>query len=367
MARAHVRLQFGMWRKDDHGDTSGDARWLYTTVLQDETLNQAGVVRRALEMWASDAAMPLERAEAAFAELIERRFLVVDGHEVLVRTFIRNDNVAEQPNVLRNALTVASQVRSPILRHEIAVELRRLPPAPPPKQTKRGLFVHPDPHAVADELDPPDPPDRTPEPVDNPAPEPSRNRSANRSGTVPSEGFGNGSRTTCGGGGGGGSGSSPVGGCSGEERASAPTTDNAPQAPPPTRQRRTPQRDRGQVDASPIPGMLVSVPAGVPDLPPRCGRHARLPADVDPGPCPGCGAARQRWERDRARQRAEHAAARAAAQQACQLCDEGWIDMPPLTPTGQAASRRCPCSGGKPLPAPEPSGPDEILTPTGTT
>jgi hypothetical protein len=357
MARAHVRLQFGMWRKDDHGDTSGNARWLYTTVLQDETLNQAGVVRRALEMWASDAAMPLERAEAAFAELIERRFLVVDGHEVLVRTFIRNDNVADQPNVLRNALTVASQVRSPILRHEIAVELRRLPPAPPPKQTKRGLFFYPDPHAAADQLDPDG---AAPPPVDNSPRNPSENPSDRTlPGTLPG--------TLGGSGRGSGSGSSPVGGCSGEERASAPTTDNAPQAPPPTRQRKTPQRDRGQVDASPIPGMLVSVPAGVPDLPPRCGRHARLPADVDPGPCPGCGAARQRWERDRAQQRAEHAAARAAAQQACQLCDEGWIDMPPLTPTGQAASRRCPCSGGKPLPAPEPSGPDEILTPTGTT
>jgi hypothetical protein len=222
MARSHVRLQFGMWRKPGHADVTKDARWFYVTILGDETLNQAGVVRVALEMWADDAGMTLDEARAALAELVDRRFAVVDQHELLVRTFVRNDGVSDQPNVLRNALDVARHIRSPLLRRELAAELRKLPPPLPDKVNEKTgrVFRYPDPHACADELDP----DGTPPPGENPSRNPSvngshapvdnspRNPSGNPSaGTLP----GTLGRTPRGRGRGRGSSSGPVGGALG--------------------------------------------------------------------------------------------------------------------------------------------------------
>lgn len=159
MPRTHARMQFGMWRKPGHEKVSKDARLMYQTILLDETVNQAGVVRLSLDMWADDAAMTAAEAQAAIDELCRLDFVIVDGWELLVRTFIRNDTVADQPNVLRNALECARQIRSPKLRSRLAEELRKLAAAPPPREMKNGrMFVYPDPHAVADELDPDPPP-----------------------------------------------------------------------------------------------------------------------------------------------------------------------------------------------------------------
>lgn len=185
MARSHVRLHFGMWRKEGHEKTSKDARWLYVTILSDETLNQAGVVRVSMDVWADDAGMTTAEAEAALLELALRRFVVVDRHELLVRTFIRNDGVAEQPNVLRNALAVATQVRSPILRRALAAELRRLPAPLPPRETPGGRkFIYPDPHATAAEIDP-GPPGPEDDDYLEPFPEPFPEAPQNTPGTLP--------------------------------------------------------------------------------------------------------------------------------------------------------------------------------------
>ncbi|GAA0897855.1 hypothetical protein [Pseudonocardia zijingensis] len=193
MARSHVRLQFGMWRKEGHDDTSKDARWLYVTILSDETLNQAGMVRLSIDLWADDAGMTSEEAREALRELVERRFVVVDRHELLVRTFIRNDGVADQPNVLRNALELARQIRSPTIRRALAAELRKLPLAPPPREIagkggSKRMFVYPDPHAVADEIDPALPPPPSGLPIEGStdvSSNPSLNPSNNPSETLP--------------------------------------------------------------------------------------------------------------------------------------------------------------------------------------
>lgn len=187
MARSHARMQFGMWRKPGHDKVGKNARLLYYTILLDETLNQAGVVRMSLDMWADDAAMTRQEAEDALDELRGDRFVVVDGYELLVRTFIRNDGVADQPNILRNALEVVRHIRSPVLRRAVAEELRKLPPAPPPKPVKgKGPFVYPDPHAVADEIDPGEPPPAGSEPIPNDSGEPFANPSGTLSDPNPS-------------------------------------------------------------------------------------------------------------------------------------------------------------------------------------
>jgi len=92
-----------------------------------------------------------------------------DTEELLVRSFIRNDGVAGQPNVLKMALREAQQTASPRLRSTLATELRRLPP----KRSDTATMKYPDPHSMADLLDP--------EPFPNPPPNPSVNPSVNPS------------------------------------------------------------------------------------------------------------------------------------------------------------------------------------------
>lgn len=188
VARSHVRLQLGLWRKPGHDDVSKDARFLYVTILGDEALNQAGVVVLRPSVWAEDAAMTDAEVEGALRELETRRFVVIDtrSQALLIRTFIRNDGVADQPNVLRNALAVAAQVRSVKIRRAIAAELRRLPPARPPRATSNGrVFTYPDPHALARELDPDsDLPPRCDTPDWNPSGNPSTNGSEQSTGGI---------------------------------------------------------------------------------------------------------------------------------------------------------------------------------------
>lgn len=175
MARSHARLQIGVFSTDDDlRACSPHAKLLYVVLLQDPALNNAGVVVLREAMWADDAGLTDDELEKALLELVDRRFVVVDRRtaELLVRTFIRNDKVYEQPNVLKGALAQAAQILSPALRRSLASELRRLPPKQPDKPGKNGrLVVYPDPHACAALLDPNDPPD-------NPSSNPSRNPSA---------------------------------------------------------------------------------------------------------------------------------------------------------------------------------------------
>jgi len=63
----------------------------------------------------------------------------------------------------------------------LAAELRKLPPKPEDKVARNGrVYVHPDPHATADKIDPGPPTDPNREPIENPSrthPEPFENPS----------------------------------------------------------------------------------------------------------------------------------------------------------------------------------------------
>jgi hypothetical protein len=196
MARSHARFELALFSPDRDPDLaalSKDAKLLYVVIVTDPALNHAGVVLLRTGVWAEEASLDDEELDRAFDELQKTHFTVVDRRtsELLVRSFIRSDKVAEQPNVLKGALSQAQQTRSRPLRRALAAELRRLPPPPPPKIGKNGRPVsYPDPHACAALLDPdgPGPGARnpSPNPSGNPLPNPSGNPSANpSSGTLP--------------------------------------------------------------------------------------------------------------------------------------------------------------------------------------
>jgi len=204
MARSEARLQFSIWR-DGLDGLSPHARLMYIVLLTEPTVNHAGIGAVRSSRWARNAGLSLEDAEKALGELTDGQYLLIDEdtEEVFVRTLIRNDGVADQPNVLKGALREALHTASSPLRKAIAAELRKLPPKQPDGVSKAGRpVVYPDPHATAELLDP-----------QNPSPSPKK-ASRNPSGTL-LEDIQSVPETPGGGGGGGGdvssSGRTPVG------------------------------------------------------------------------------------------------------------------------------------------------------------
>ncbi len=212
MARSEARLQFGIWRDGLDGLTP-HARLLYIVLLTEPTMNHCGVGAVRLSKWAVNAGLEMDETETALEELTVGRYVVIDDRteEILVRTMIRNDGVADQPNVLKGAIREALQTESRVLRRVLADELRKLPAKRSDGVSKTGRpVVYPDPHIAADELDP-----RAPKPPAKPMPNPSgtlldapgtlpgTEPFPNGSGTLPTNAQ-NPSRTPGGGGGGGG-------------------------------------------------------------------------------------------------------------------------------------------------------------------
>lgn len=154
MARSEARFQFTIWRGLE--GTNANARLLYAVLLTDPTVNHAGVGPIRLTKWARNASLTAEEALKALTELSDGDFVIFDEDtdEVLVRTMIRNDGVADQPFVLKGAIKEALRTESSVLRRALAAELRKLPPRKPDSVSRGGKPVtYPDPHAAADELE----------------------------------------------------------------------------------------------------------------------------------------------------------------------------------------------------------------------
>lgn len=149
---AHARIKCTIWRDGEFRDLSVDAQWTYQRLLSDSNRNQAGVLALTRKRWAGSAAgMTRDRLDAALDELVAGHFVVLDEdtEEVLIRTYIRHNEIASQPNILKAALQQAQRVESPLLRAALAAELRLLPPKP--DDTAR--MTYPDPHAVAEVIE----------------------------------------------------------------------------------------------------------------------------------------------------------------------------------------------------------------------
>lgn len=129
MARAHARILVSIWDDPDFQELSAAAQRLYLLLLSQDSLNNAGRILLTVKRWAAGCR---ETAPAdirrALGELDAARFVVVDDdtEEVLIRSFIRNDGIVKQPQMMKNALREALGVRSPRLRSVLAAELRKL-------------------------------------------------------------------------------------------------------------------------------------------------------------------------------------------------------------------------------------------------
>lgn len=124
------KLLSRIW-SDDHF-TALDARsqQVYCLLISYSTRNLAGVLPLTLKRWAkatSDATT--DTLTRALCVLSDMKFVAVDWgtEEVLIRTYIRNDEVYRQPNLMTAARKFALQIESHGLRWVLHDELKRLP------------------------------------------------------------------------------------------------------------------------------------------------------------------------------------------------------------------------------------------------
>lgn len=129
MANAAALINEGLWRRDkEFQKVPRLAQCTFCQVLSQKDLDTAGVLTLHLELLAKACSeLTEEQLRWDFAELEKRRFLFVDydTDEVFIRSYVRRVSVKNQ-NSWRSVPKNARLVGSEKIRHELAVELRRL-------------------------------------------------------------------------------------------------------------------------------------------------------------------------------------------------------------------------------------------------
>lgn len=162
MANSQGVLLESIWRDKDFRALPRTAQATYGELISQKELDRAGIQPLMVSKWSKGCdEITDDDVWADLAILQERRFVFYDTEtdELFVRAYMRTCDIVRYPNILKNALRCAGLVASEKLRHELAVELRRLRRA---EATK-----------VADEIDPGEvfanPSETLSEPIANPS------------------------------------------------------------------------------------------------------------------------------------------------------------------------------------------------------
>jgi hypothetical protein len=119
-----------IWSDPEFTALDARSQQVYALLISHSSRNLAGVLPLTLKRWArSTIDATIDNLTDALKQLAANKFLVIDWdtEEVLIRTFIRNDEVYRQPNLMKSARKLARQVQSPSLRWALHDELTRLP------------------------------------------------------------------------------------------------------------------------------------------------------------------------------------------------------------------------------------------------
>lgn len=130
MPRDHARILTAIWADDDFRALPADAQRLYMLLLTQDQLTYAGTLDLRVNRWAACAPdTSPDDVRWSLEVLAEHRFVVVDEttEELLVRAYVRINEVWKQPKLMTLALRQAEPVQSRRLRHALRVELLRLP------------------------------------------------------------------------------------------------------------------------------------------------------------------------------------------------------------------------------------------------
>lgn len=124
------KLLSRIWSDPQFVALDARAQQVFCLLISFSTRNLAGILPLTLKRWVKCTAdAVIDNLTQALIVLAANDFIVVDWdtEEVLIRTFIRNDEVYKQPNLMKAALKFALQLESEALRWALHDELKRLP------------------------------------------------------------------------------------------------------------------------------------------------------------------------------------------------------------------------------------------------
>lgn len=151
MAREFARMRVSSFDDPDLEELGADAQWLYFRVLiPHPALSAAGVMPWKPKHWVRKArGMTLARIRSAAAELERHRNILVDldTDELLVRSYVRNDEPLRNPRMASAVVKAYQTVASRALQGAIVTEVARIRAEHPEfsswdhKDTKAGLAL----------------------------------------------------------------------------------------------------------------------------------------------------------------------------------------------------------------------------------
>jgi hypothetical protein len=130
MARTHGKLFCSIWNDRDFRALDRAAQGMYAFLVSQDRLDYAGVLQITLRSWASAAAdLTVAEVENTLDVLEKHRFVIVDRdtEELMIRTFVRRDELWRQPKMMLAVVAAAQKIQSPRLRLALLTELDRLP------------------------------------------------------------------------------------------------------------------------------------------------------------------------------------------------------------------------------------------------
>lgn len=129
MARNHARILTSIWNDEDFLALSPGAQRMYFLLISQQNIGYAGLIQLSPKRWAKRAVgTDVAQVWDWLHELEAADFVIIDDDtdELLVRSFMRNDEVYKQPNVMVSASRDALAAASYKVRCALAVEARRL-------------------------------------------------------------------------------------------------------------------------------------------------------------------------------------------------------------------------------------------------
>lgn len=129
MARTFGKTHVGIWADDDFLDLSPMAQWLFWHLFTHPELSYCGITDwRPRRIVPKAAGLTLDVIESAAVELAGGLYVVIDEdtEEVLVRSFMRSDELLKQTNMGAAVAKAHAAIASRTLRGVVVHELQRL-------------------------------------------------------------------------------------------------------------------------------------------------------------------------------------------------------------------------------------------------
>lgn len=129
MARREARLSVDIWDDPEFVALSPLAKLVFIFLFSQRDLNYLGLLPLRERRWASRlSGLDTDNVREALEELDAARFVVIDedAEELLVRSFMRRDEVYRQPQLIRSARDSLPMVTSDRIRAVLAEELERI-------------------------------------------------------------------------------------------------------------------------------------------------------------------------------------------------------------------------------------------------